>query len=190
MVKYCPSCGAEVKEGSKFCLGCGAQLQAEASAPQAAQTPPPVAPVPPPQQPMPQQTYAPTQPKKTNTKLILGIIIAIVAIVVVLLVVFLFLGGGGLSGEAGKFVGTWEVDISGFFTYEMKFNSDKSLEYGMSGYSSVVGTWDVQDGKLVTEITASGSDLVSQEYDYEFSNGGNTLILQYDGYDYMTLTKK
>ncbi len=32
MVKYCPSCGVEVKEGFKFCLGCGAQLQADTAA--------------------------------------------------------------------------------------------------------------------------------------------------------------
>ena len=27
MAKYCPNCGAEIKEGSKFCGSCGASLE-------------------------------------------------------------------------------------------------------------------------------------------------------------------
>jgi len=192
MVKYCPSCGAEVKEGSKFCLGCGAQLQAEASAPQAAQTPPPVAPVPPPQQPVPQQAYAPVPPKKTNMKLIGGIIAIIVAIVIVVLVVFLFIGGA----TSNDFVGTWEVqsitedgetdDLSGS-DVDITFQSD-----GTYTASGATGTWEFKNNKLYI-ISSSGSD----EYDdlgldYEFSNNKNSLTLSFSGIandeEYHTMT--
>ncbi len=36
----------------------------------------------------------------------------------------------------------------------------------------------------------SDIELSSQEFDYEFSNGGNTLTLISGGNNYMTLTKK
>ena len=132
MVKFCPRCGNKVKEGSKFCLSCGAQLQAEISDVQATQTP--SVQVPPYQQPIQQQTYAPMQPTKSKKGLIIAII-AIIAIVIIIAIVVLLLGGTTLSGDASKFVGTWETNVGGYFTYEMKFNSDKSLEYGMSEYS-------------------------------------------------------
>lgn len=61
MPNFCPSCGAKVNEGFKFCLSCGAQLQPEDTAgassfeEQAAQTPSTgvTAPVPQSQQPVP-----------------------------------------------------------------------------------------------------------------------------------------
>ena len=135
MAKYCPSCGAEVKEGFKFCLSCGAQLQANAVDSKAAEDtvdtgsfedqvaaqPETGAPVAQPQRPMPPpvmpgqsygqtQTHAPMQSKKSNSKLIVGIIVAVVAIVVVLLVIFLFMGGGiGFLG-GGDLVGTWTME--------------------------------------------------------------------------------
>jgi len=131
------------------------------------------------------------QPTKSKKGLIIALV-AIIAIVVIIVVVVLLLGGtlSTLSGDASKFVGTWETDVGGYFTYEMKFNSDKSLEYGMADYSIKVGTWNVQNNKLIIEITASGTDLSSQEYDYEFTDGGNTLTLRSGGIDIMTLTKK
>ncbi|MEW6554159.1 MAG: zinc-ribbon domain-containing protein [Actinomycetota bacterium] len=65
----CPQCGQENKEGAKFCIKCGAgleaQVQAEPQAPAAGAVPPPAAthpPVPPPQaaQPTYQQPAQPT----------------------------------------------------------------------------------------------------------------------------------
>jgi len=186
MVKYCPSCGTKVKEGSKFCLSCGAELQTKISGGQDTQTLSAQAPLN--QQPMQQQTYAPMQPKKSKKGLIIAVI-AIITIVIIIAIVLLLLGGT-LSGDASKFVGTWESNIGGYSTYEMKFNSDKSFEYGLLGYSIKVGTWDVRNNKLILAITEIGTGLTSQEFDYEFSNGGNTLSLKSQGINVMTLTKK
>lgn len=192
MAKYCPSCGAEVKEGFKFCLNCGATLQPEATAStfeeQVAQPSeqafstqtPPVAPVPPPQQPMPQQTYAPMQPKKTNIKLIGGIIGIVVAIVVVILVVFLFLGGGG----AEQFIGTWNVETTGLgANIQWTFKDDGTLEqtydYGYGTPSTTTTTWKVENNKLYIGDT-SGMDLpIDTGMSYAFSDGGNKLTLSY-----------
>ncbi len=186
MGKYCPSCGVKVKEGSKFCLSCGANLLTEQSGVQDTQSS--SAQVPQYQQPIQQQTYPTIQPKKSNKGLIIAII-AIIAIVVIIAIIFLLIGGT-LGSDASKFIGTWESYISGDYVADIKFNSDKSLEYGIYGYSLNVGTWNVQNNKLILVITEIGTDLTSQEYDYEFSDGGNTLTLKYQGIDIITLTKK
>jgi len=183
MPKYCPSCGTEVKEGFKFCLSCGAQLQAQVT-----QTPPPpaAAPAPPPQQPtpppiMPQQSYTPIQPKKTNTKLIVGIIVAIVAVVVVLLVVFLFLGGGSSSADL---VGTWTAQsvVMDGDSQEVSSGSYITLQSGGTYVSSGdSGTWEVRNNKLYI-VSSSGNDQFNNlGLDYQISN--NRLTLSYSGID-------
>jgi hypothetical protein len=194
MPKFCGNCGAEVKKGYKFCLSCGKEINAitakSTTQPQTIQTQPSqTQPTPPPV--VPQLGYAPTPPKKTNTKLLLGIIIALIAIVIVIVVVIIFVDGGGgiLEGSDSDFIGTWETNIGDFWTYQWIFNADKTLEYGLQGYTAEVGTWEVVNGKLHFKITVIGSDLSSQDYDYEFSNGGNTLELEINGVTMFTMTK-
>ena len=186
MVRYCPSCQAKVKEGSKFCLSCGAKLQEEISGVQATQES--SAQTTSYQQPMQQQTYGIMRPEKSKKGLIIAVI-AIIAIVLIIVIVLLLIGGT-LSGDASKFIGTWEYSIGSDYLADIKFNSDKSLTYSISGYSIKIGSWDVRNNKLVWEITMSDIELSSQEFDYEFSNGGNTLTLISGGTNYMTLTKK
>ena len=107
-----------------------------------------------------------------------------------LLSTVLLLIGGTLSSEAPKFVGTWEYYIGGDYLADIKFNSDKSLTYSISGYSLKIGSWDVRNNKLIWEITMSDIELSSQEFNYEFSNDGNTLTLISGGNNYITLIKK
>jgi hypothetical protein len=131
------------------------------------------------------------QPKKSKTGLIIAIIAVVAVVVVLLVVVFLFLGGGGLiSGNESDFYGTWESTVGGIWTYEMVFNSDKTLEYGLEGYSTKIGTWKVENNKLVLNIDIIGSEFSTGEYDYEFSNGGNTLKIKVGGIDNWVFTKK
>ena len=127
---------------------------------------------------------------ETQTALIVALV-AIVAVVVVLLVVLLMFFGGGLTGgNESDFYGTWETTVGDFFTYEMTFNTDKTLDYGIAGLTYEVGTWSVSGSKLIFEISMVGTDLSSEEYDYVFSNGGNQLTLKLSGYEVMTLTKQ
>jgi len=196
MAKFCEKCGAPLKEGAKFCTSCGAKLgeidkAATEQKPEQTQTVQ-----------EPTQTYqsasatpAYSQPKKSK-KLLFGIIGAIIAVVVIILLVLLVLQPGGIGGDEGKFVGTWEADVGfGTYTYTYVFNSDKSLELGvdMGGIgsgTSTVGTWKVENGKLVLTVDLIGSDLDAGSYDYSFSNNDNTLTLKQGNVPYITLTKK
>jgi len=216
MAKYCPSCGAEVKEGFKFCLSCGAQLQANAQGSKAAKDtvdtgsfedqvavqPETGAPVAQPQQPMPppvipgqtygqSQTHAPLQPKKPNMKLI-GVIAAIVIVVVVIAVVFFMFIGGADS----RFVGEWEMEGGdGLFGSIFIFEGNGDWKIGSGGTSMKVGTWNVQGDNFCFKVTdwlpgmdQSGGD--TQCYQYELSNNGDTLTFSTSGYTTMTLIKK
>ncbi len=178
---YCKFCGKELKEGAKFCQNCGKQATSIQIPPVQQQT----------QQPMqPYQSAMPMQPQKSKT----GLIIVIVAIVIVVIIagIFLifFMGGGITSGNESDFYGTWETSVGDYFSYEMTFNTDKTLEYGISGYTYEVGTWRVSGNKLIFDISMVGTDLSNEGYDYVFSNGGNKLTLKNNGIDVMTLTKQ
>jgi len=173
MAKECPSCKAEVKEGHKFCLGCGAQLQTDAPAQPQQPTQPPA---------MRQQTYtqpqpvAPMQPKKTNMKLIGGIIAIIVIVVVVALVAFMFIGGGSDS----RFVGTWayeEPTLGMSIVY--KFNGDGSLEAGSDLGTIRIGTWSVSGNQLCMNIDVASYGSGEQCGSYSFSTDGSELTLTF-----------
>lgn len=194
MMNYCPDCGAEIKEGYKFCLNCGANLQLDSRfEEQVAQTPAVNAPVPV-QQPIPQQTYgqtqgyAPFQPRKSNTKLIAGVIAIIVAIVVVLVLVLILFGKNASTNNAGSitsndFVGTWTMDtviMNGNITPVpgetiFIFNSDGTYEVDAYG-NITTGTWSVSNGKLYTPNSDASSP---PSMDYQFSSDKNTLTLSY-----------
>ena len=180
MAKYCPNCGAEVKKGNSFCAGCGTQIQAEApihSPPQP--TPPPVAP--PAQL---QQPYNSMQPKKSNTGLIVGAIVAIVAIVVVLLLVFFVFGGNFFGGgSASDFVGTWNLDTV-IYDGEVQSPSGSYITFEADGTYTAYGdegTWSLSNNKININSAGDGS-MSDMAMDYSFSNNKNTLTLSYAGY--------
>jgi hypothetical protein len=178
----CPKCGAEVKEGFKFCLGCGAQIQTGTSqvppvtkpAPQTQQTTPPPA-----QQPS-QQMYAAVPPKKSNTKLIIGVVAAIIAIVVVVIVVVLFIGGGTVGDSA--LVGTWSYEDPTMGSFAYTFNSDNSVDITMGEATMEVGTWSTNGDQLCVSFMEMGEQCST------YSISGNQLTWSYMG-DTLTLTK-
>ena len=178
---FCPKCGASLNEGVKFCQSCGANLQKSAT-------------------PTQQQAQPPTQPqpeyakpvKKSKTPLIIGIVVAVVAIVIILLLVLLFTGG--LGGEEGKFVGTWEysIDMGDFGDYSVyyKFNSDKTLEAGFSASAiTKIGSWKIEGDKIVMSSSGAGSEFETGSFNYKFSNNDNKLTLSMGSVDVMTFTK-
>lgn len=207
MSSNCPSCGAEVKEGFKFCLSCGAQLEAtgitatndpvdsknfedqvaQQNAPAEAGTTMSQPEQPTSQPSMPQQSYGQTQPhapmapKKTNIKLIGGLIGVIVAIIVVVLIVFMFMGGGSDS----RFVGSWEYEepTSGM-AIVYNFNEDGSFEARMDSTPVGTGTWNVNGGQLCMEILGQ-----QQCGTYSFSSDGTQLTVTSEGQS-ITFTKK
>ena len=181
----CPNCGAEVKEGFKFCLGCGAQIQAgTAQAPPATQ---PQQTTPPPAQQPPQQMYATVPPKKSNTKLIIGVVVAIIAIVVVVLAVVLFMGGG-LGGDS-DLVGTWQYtdeSTGSPVTAVYVFNSDGTFEAGMVGYTMPMGTWTADGSQFCLTLDVFGQE---QEQCFSYSINGNEMTWSQSGIGTIVLTK-
>ena len=180
MPSYCPSCGAVVKEGSNFCLSCGAKLQKDDTV----QTQQPT------QSPATQQQIytqpqpiTPMQPKKTNMKIIVGIIAIIVVVIVVALVIILFIGGGATDS---RFVGEWE-QFNDYISVTWNFKSGGSLEIMDIG----AGTWSVNGDKLCINPSSQYGGMTGEMcYNFEFSNDGNTLTLTLVGIETAILTKK
>ena len=214
MSKYCPFCGIELKKGAKFCQNCGNKIQVEKKTTEFTQaplksssssaqqpsptpttpepvTPQPVTPQPITPQPVTQQPgAAPMQPKKTKTGLIIGIVAIVAVVVVLLIVILLFVGGGGIfGGDEAKFCGDWEYDFGGYSTVDFTFHKNNTYKF-TSGYIIETGTWEVKNSKLVIESDMIGPGFMSGNYNYEFSNNDNTVVLSYLGIDVYTLTKK
>ena len=154
MAKHCPSCGAELTEGAKFCLKCGANVEMSPST----STQP--------------QTYQPmTHPRNINQKMIAIFFIIIIIVIAVLLIVF-------LSGN-NSFVGKWEVQYTGGGP-EMIWvvNSDGTVIAEYNG-NSISGTWEM-NGDVVCGYWETNPDDY-RCFTIEFSNGGNTLKAYYQG---------
>jgi hypothetical protein len=186
MGKYCPGCGSEIKEGSKLCKNCGAQIQTETNSstfedqvaqPSTQQTPPsqipPQSSAPPPQQQIGQkQANVPMSQKKSNNRLIATIVVIVVVIVIIAIIYFL------IGGSDSRFVGEWEQEgIQVIWT----FYNDGSFES-----MGVEGTWRVDGEKFCIKTDILGEFTGEICYDYEFSDNGNTLTLKNIG----VLTKK
>ena len=98
---------------------------------------------------------------------------------------------GTVTYEDEGFRNKWEQYDEGLASFEWTFNGDGSLE--IMGFE--IGSWSVKDNKVclradeVWEYIPQGS---SDEicYNFEFSDGGNTLTLSIEGSDLTVLTKK
>ena len=162
----CTNCGAALKEGEKFCSGCGAKIE-EHEASMTRQMP----------------AYTSQPAKKANKRLIIGII-AIIAIVIAVFLVLVIFSDGGDS----RLVGTWEYEIMGQ-SFQYVFNSDGTLEigFGSLGYSQEVGTWSNNGNQLCMDVLAEDIEGVGtsgeQCFTYSISSDGNTLTLTQYGTD-------
>jgi hypothetical protein len=180
MPNFCPSCGTKVDEGNKFCLKCGAQLNPESTAETGSsnenisqqlnqQAPPDQS-----------QNKSPGQ-KKSNINLLIALI-AIIAIVIVIVVIIMFTGGG----IDNRFVGEWEQDDD-LMPISWNFKSDGTFEMMGIGF----GKWSVHGNQIcITPDLELGDFADDVCYDFEFSNGGNTVSLSIGGSENLVLTKK
>lgn len=148
----CPSCGHELKEGTKFCTSCGASLTEAAqvtrpldsaptqplgAAPAAPQQPQPDVRAPQPQMPQPQQA-APVgmppmaqQPKKSRKGLVIGIIAAVVVAIV--------------AGIAGITIGNRVSDdaLGPETTEQAQAPVGQATEPAPAESNAVVGSWEL-----------------------------------------------
>ncbi len=189
MPNFCPSCGAKVDEGYKFCLSCGAKLQLE-STNELSKPEEQVAPAPPPQQPNSQESITPaTQPRRLNKILLMSLIAIIAVIIIIVVIVFMFTGGGVIDN---RFVGEWEQSDGGVMTIDWTFKSDGSMEImGMD-----LASWNVKGNQLCFKTNEFWDEFMPEGtldevcYNFEFSNGGNTVTLSINGSENFILTKK
>ena len=181
MPNYCPSCGAKVDEGYKFCLSCEAKLETE-NTPNPENSP---------EEPIQQGTMPPAQ-NKSNKNLLFGLI-AIIVIVVVIAVIIIITGGS----LDGRFIGEWEISSDGFETFNWVFESDGTLKMTGMGMNIDIASWSVRGGQLCLNMKENElfGDFLPEQYvdeicyDFEFSNGENTLTLSIDGSENLVLYK-
>ncbi|MCC8136181.1 MAG: zinc ribbon domain-containing protein [Ruminococcus sp.] len=118
----CNKCGNQIPDGSKFCEKCGATLDGSGTAAN--------------NQPVYGGAPAPAEPKKKNTKLIIGIIAALVVIVIVIVIVVNALSGPSLSVDDVK---------SGTLGY---YSSSVSIGDAFESYSYFDNTsWEEFEGE-------------------------------------------
>ncbi len=169
MPNYCPHCGAEHIEGSKFCSVCGKKVKQHPETKEKLQL----------QQEEQNPAFVPLPTsKKPKKKLIIGIAAIIVAVVIIIILILYFQGGTNpFSSPDNRFIGEWEQNNIGS-PLLWKFNSNGTLE----NESSSVGTWKVKDTQLCLNNTLC--------YTYEFSNNESTLTMRRSGESDIVLTKK
>ena len=175
MIKYCPSCGSELKPEYKFCLNCGVKIDSESQI--LTQTS------------KEENIYQPSQEKKSNIKAIIAII-AVIAIIVFIAIMFLIFFG---QDQDDRFIGTWTVQSGGgsTFTGTVIFESNGNLKTGYQGIQLSIGKWSIDGNKVCLEYELVGYTYPKICSGYTFSNGGNSLTI-YDptgGGNNLLLTK-
>ncbi|MCD8188363.1 MAG: zinc ribbon domain-containing protein [Ruminococcus sp.] len=146
----CNKCGNQIPDGSKFCEKCGATLDGSGTAVN--------------NQPVYGGAPAPAEPKKKNTKLIIGIIAALVVIVIVIVIVVNALSGPSLSVDDVK---------SGTLTSY----SSTTIGNAFGNYSYFDNTsWEEFDG-----VDDDGNDVGAI---VEFDATLQCIATDYDDYDY------
>ena len=172
---FCPKCGSQVPDGTKFCPKCGNVLGGGAPAPQPAPAGAGGQNV----------AYTPVAPanKGTNKGVIIGLAVVAVAIVAAL-VFFLVSCMGGNS-----YVGTWEgtAEYSGVeVDCTLTLNDDKSAEIELS----YMGHSETQDG-LEWRESDNGVEIATEGKDdwEELEKDGDSLVIEESGVT-IEVTKK
>ncbi len=101
-------------------------------------------------------------------------LLAIVAVVVIVLIIIMYLQGGtnslGNGNADSRFIGVWEDNTFGS-PYQWKFNSDSTLEKGLSADSlNDTGIWNVTGDQLCLYDNAVC-------YTFVISNDGTVVTL-------------
>ena len=160
---FCPKCGSQVPDGTKFCPKCGSALGgAPAAAPAGV-------------------TAAVATPRPTSKGVIIGLAVMAVAIVAALVFFLVSCMGGG--GYEGTWRGTREVDGKEA-ELVLTLNGDKSAELELSYDGMSQGAdleWrETDDG---VEVTPEG-----EESWQEFEKDGDALKIELSGEEF-ELTK-
>ncbi|HWR27130.1 MAG TPA: zinc ribbon domain-containing protein [Candidatus Thermoplasmatota archaeon] len=166
MTDHCSDCGAELIEGSKFCTVCGKTVEQQQVTPVQSQ--------PQQQEEHHQGSVVPTKKQKPRKKLVIGLL-AIAAVVIIILIIIVYLQSGtnflGNGNADSRFIGEWEDNTFGS-PYQWKFNSDSTLEKGLSADSmNDTGTWNVTGNQLCLYDNAVC-------YTYVISNDGTVVTLK------------
>jgi len=188
---FCSTCGIKVDDGYKFCLSCGAQLQTEENTEPIKSEEKDI--TIPSQKPISIEGYTqPSQPIKSK-KFLFITLIAIIAIIIIVAVVLIFITGGVIDH---RFVGEWGISDSDFETFNWYFESDGSLKITGLGADIDFATWNVKGSKLCLKMKENEimGEYIPEGfldevcYDFEFSDGGNTVSLSLDGSENLVLT--
>ena len=98
----------------------------------------------------------PIKTKKSSGKKKIAIIWVLGFAIILIIILILFYQFGVMNTEIDqkKFIGTWHIktEIGGFIGFDMKFNSNKTLEMGEEGKTEIVGTWKLSNNKLKLSI--------------------------------------
>lgn len=162
MTKCCPSCGVEIKDGSRFCINCGIRIKQEPSSSKPSHQE---------QQLHYTQMQSDILQKKSKGKLMAA---AIVIIILVALIIGVAIFLGGSQGEKNKFIGKWQW-IGGSST--ITFNADgtgytEGPNFFGSGRTKTYFDWELSDGKLLW-----GNTMGSDKSDYGFKDNNTVLTI-------------
>lgn len=192
---FCPKCGQELPDGSKFCPWCGAAstsvangFQPKAADPAPVQTPAPAAP----SAPAPDYAAAPGAPKRSKKPLILGGIAVVAVAVIAAVVVFatgLLSGGGSATFPNGYF------SLDGVIPFGFRVSGEEgeqtieflspytSSEDGVLGSGTLVsdgsnshGTiWRIEDFEYAPEYSSSsGVESIRLQFPESIAEGDPT----------------
>lgn len=171
----CKICGANLKEGQKFCGVCGAKIEKHETS-------------------ITQRTHVynsePTKKdNKNNKRLIIGIIAIIIIAIAILIVMVILIGKDSVVNSS--LVGTWEARDGGYLYI---FNADGTLSSGMAEIGTIkIGTWNTNGNELCIEFAIEDfEDYFPSEIQcmsYSISDDGNTMTWSYYGQQ-LIFTKK
>lgn len=180
MPKYCTSCGVELEKGVKFCLNCGTKAEETPASPKQPQPQQPSITQQPPLQPQPQQPMPILTPQKSKTKLIAVITIIVVAVIVIAVLFFAVFQNNTATTDTSSFVGSWNVEYlvgSSNPNLVWTFNQDGTLK-SEQGNDVIWSDYEISGGRL---CISSNEYSYYHCYDYELTDGGNSLTLSARG---------
>jgi len=131
--------------------------------------------------------------KQSNKKSMIAWILGISIIIIIVLLILYQFSLFNKDIEEKKFIGTWHIKTEAhgdFIGFDMKFNSNYTLEIGEPADTYPVGAWEISGNKLRLRIDTSEFSLYHGEYDYRFSDNDEKIELSYEENLLITLIKE